>query len=711
MNDYVFALDIGTQSVTGIVLEKNNGNYTVVDYYIEQHKERSMLDGQIHNVIEVANVINNVKQRLEQSYGPLHRVAVAAAGRALKTVQAKYEKDISTYPITHDEEVKHLELSAVQQAQTELAKLKDSHAYTNYHCVGYSVLHYTLDNERIGSPIDQSGKMISVEVIATFLPKIVIDSLLAALERANLKMEALTLEPIAAIHVLIPDSMRRLNVALIDIGAGTSDIAITNKGTVTAYGMVPMAGDKITETMSDEYLLDFKVAEKAKQEIVNNEETTVSDILGYETTISYDDLVMNINDTVGELANLITEEILNLNGTSPKAIMLIGGGSLTPLLKEKVAESLQLPYNRVAIRDIDAIQQLVKNDILPEGPDFVTPIGIAITAEQNPIHYVDVTVNENIIRMFEVNNLTVGDCLIQAGIELDQFYGRPGLAAIITVNDEKITLPGAYGKKPIIFVNGVEKKVDDTIQDGDHIVISKGENGTGPNITIKQLVGEFESIPFYFNDNPALLTASVYVNGTLVNEQYIVQDNDKIVTNFPQTVQDFLNLQEMNDISNLTSFNVYVDNKKVTLNEGRTRILINNTEAKMNDFIRKNDRLTIKPESEVSVQTVLNQLKISLDETIDVTFNNKLITLKQEKAIIKKDGKKLDLNDKLAHLDKLTIIEKNIDPFIFQDVFRYIDFDEQLTNKTRYELYRNGEETTFHEKIQPGDQLEIIWQQ
>src|SRR5699024_3151671 len=102
-------------------------------------------------------------------------------------------------------------------------------------------------------------------------------------------------------------------------------------------------------------------------------------------------------------------------------------------------------------------------------------------------------------------------------------------------------------------------KVDDTIQDGDHIVISKGENGTGPNITIKQLVGEFESIPFYFNDNPALLTASVYVNGTLVNEQYIVQDNDKIVTNFPQTVQDFLNLQEMNDISNLTSFNVYVD--------------------------------------------------------------------------------------------------------------------------------------------------------
>lgn len=66
-------------------------------------------------------------------------------------------------------------------------------------------------------------------------------------------MDALTLEPIAAIQVLIPKSMRRLNVALVDIGAGTSDIAITNEGTVTAYGMVPKAGDEITESVSEKF--------------------------------------------------------------------------------------------------------------------------------------------------------------------------------------------------------------------------------------------------------------------------------------------------------------------------------------------------------------------------------------------------------------------------------------------------------------------------
>ncbi|MGP4062610.1 hypothetical protein [Halobacillus sp. H74] len=82
---------------------------------------------------------------------------------------------------------------------------------------------------------------------------VIVESLLSPLQRADLEMEALTLEPIAAIQVLIPTSTRRLNVALVDRGAGTSDIAITADGTISAYGMAPSAGDEITEAISDEY--------------------------------------------------------------------------------------------------------------------------------------------------------------------------------------------------------------------------------------------------------------------------------------------------------------------------------------------------------------------------------------------------------------------------------------------------------------------------
>ncbi|HLR75741.1 MAG TPA: pilus assembly protein PilM, partial [Virgibacillus sp.] len=295
MNKRVFALDIGTRSVTGIILENNQQTYTIVDYCVKEHNERSMLDGQIHNVLAVADIITHVKATLEKKHGPLTHVSVAAAGRSLKTVQATASINLDQQPISNNQTIKHLELSAVQSAQFELARDNEDNAYKNYYCVGYSVLHYKLDGENIGSLIDQSGHEASVDIIATFLPKVVVESLLAALNRAELNMDALTLEPIAAIHVLIPESMRRLNVALVDIGAGTSDIALTKDGTIVAYGMVPVAGDKITEALSDQYLLDFPKAEETKRHIVNQGEAVVADILGFEHMITYEQLVEDIN--------------------------------------------------------------------------------------------------------------------------------------------------------------------------------------------------------------------------------------------------------------------------------------------------------------------------------------------------------------------------------------------------------------------------------
>src|SRR5699024_11206730 len=224
----------------------------------------------------------------------------------------------------------------------------------------YSVLHYYIDDERIGSLIDQSGKEAGVEIITTFLPKVVIESLLAALERADLNMKALTLEPIAAIHVLVPQSMRRLNVALIDI--------------------------------SDAYLLDFKEAERVKQQVINEKSSIAHDILGLETEVTYEALVEQISHQIERLSQLLGEEVLKLNANVPQAVMLIGGGSMTPNIADQLAAYLNLPKNRVAIRGIDGVSVLDKDNqhVLPNGPDFVTPIGIAISATENPLHYTNV---------------------------------------------------------------------------------------------------------------------------------------------------------------------------------------------------------------------------------------------------------------------------------------------------------------------------------
>ncbi|WP_042146438.1 cell division protein FtsA [Paucisalibacillus sp. EB02] len=707
-DNYIFALDIGTRSVTGVILQKFESKYTLVDYCVREHRVRSMVDGQIHHVEEVAEVIKEVKEMLEANHGPLHKVCVAAAGRSLKTITSSATFELNQKPVTDHETIKHLELSAVHAAQLKIVSDDMDQNFSNYYCVGYSVLHYKIDEDLIGSLIDQSGQFASVEIIATFLPKVVVESLISALTRANLEMDALTLEPIAAIQVLIPESMRRLNVALVDIGAGTSDIALTNSGTVVAYGMVPIAGDEITEAVSDHYLLDFPLAEKTKLEIVKNRQSTVQDILGFESTITYEDLVNDIGESIDKLTNSIAEEILQLNGTQPKAVMLIGGGSQTPDFTARLANKLQLPSNRVAIRDIEAIQILNQTDNLPNGPDFVTPIGIAIAAKQNPIHYISIKVNEKIIRMFEMKQLTIGDCLVQAGIEINKLYGKPGIASIITVNGKSITLPGELGQAPAILLNKEEATVDTIVQNGVEIEIKKGLDGLQPKVTLLELLGDVPPIQIRFNQQAYEIKSTYYVNNMIKDQNYLIQDHDIIEVRTPKTVRDFFTFVSSEKQPDHNEFEVFVNQHRVKLGLAETQIVINNKPVSLDYKLRQHDHLQVIPKNIPTVELLLKQLNKDYHHHIRVTFNHETIIMKQPQLIVKKGDTVLTEEDSIYPNDRLSIEDKVLEPFIFQDVFRYIELD--LTNASgNFTVMKNNQPTTFYEQVSEGDNLAIIW--
>ena len=88
------------------------------------------------------------------------------------------------------------------------------------------------------------------------------------------------MEPIAASSVVVLPGMRKLNIALVDIGAGTSDVAISRDGSIFAYGMVPMAGDEITEKICEIYLLEFTDGERVKRQLSTKDKVTVDNVLG-----------------------------------------------------------------------------------------------------------------------------------------------------------------------------------------------------------------------------------------------------------------------------------------------------------------------------------------------------------------------------------------------------------------------------------------------
>ncbi|MGX1982344.1 cell division protein FtsA [Thermolongibacillus altinsuensis] len=708
----IFALDIGTRSVVGIILKEEEGHYQVIDIVIKEHEERAMLDGQIHDVLAVAQVITDIKQTLEEKHGPLKRVCVAAAGRALKTEKAKISISIVGKPLLTKEDVTYLELAAVQQAQASLAAQSTTEKSHHYYCVGYSVVRYEIDGEEIGSLIDQQGEEASVEVIATFLPKLVVESLMASLQRAGLEMEALTLEPIAAMNVLIPPTMRRLNVALVDIGAGTSDIAITDLGTVVAYGMVPMAGDEITEAISDHYLLDFPLAEQAKRALHTNETVTITDILGFETEVPREEMIAAISDAIDRLASAISEEILRLNNQkAPKAVMLVGGGSLTPELPKRLAEKLGLPENRVAIRGIDAIQRLsIDKEEMKNRPELVTPIGIAIAAKQSPIQYITVHVNEQVIRLFDMKKLTIGDCLLAAGIQINKLYGKPGMACVVTLNGKVITLPGTYGEPPLILKNGVPASFDTEIVDGDRITVEKGKDGSPSSICLSDLLESLPTKRVIINQKEYTVQATVYQNGQPASLDAKVNDRDEIVVHMPETIEQLLKAtNNIHLLHALQPFTFQLNGKTIELHEWAGKVYRNGIECKPYSSFDDGDNIEIINATEPTVKQFAEAKQIQLYYTIPILFNGKMLSLTKPVAELHRDGQPLHEDDLIHHGDELELIEHKIEPFIFQDVFKYVQVDIPATSSMKFTLLKNGEPTTFYDPLAPGDRLEIVW--
>ena len=154
----LFALDIGTRSVVGLVAEPDEEQLKIIACERQEHQTRAMLDGQIHDVPQVAAVLKEVKDRLEEKVGPLRQVAVAAAGRALLTVRVEADLDTGSLSVLDRETERALEVAAIQSAQAKLSKEQNLSDPTGYYCVGYSVVSFSLDGTKMHRLVGQKGK-------------------------------------------------------------------------------------------------------------------------------------------------------------------------------------------------------------------------------------------------------------------------------------------------------------------------------------------------------------------------------------------------------------------------------------------------------------------------------------------------------------------------------------------------------------------------
>lgn len=555
----VFGLDIGTRSIVGTVGYRTGGKFHVVTQSIREHQTRAMLDGQIHDIYKVGGTIKEVKAELEERIGrPLKDVCIAAAGRVLQTVTLRVDQDLEGEREITGEDIYALDSLGVERAYAEFLEKNDMDM--KFYCVGYSVVRYYMNGYTIGNLEGHKAKTIGEDLIATFLPEDVVDGLYKAVGVAGLDVVNLTLEPIAAIQVAIPEMYRMLNIALVDVGAGTSDISVTRDGSIIAYGMIPIAGDSLTEVVAKHCLVDFATAEQIKRETGVKDVIEYKDIMGLTQTITTEEVERVAADVIDNMTTQVADKIKELNGNkSVSAVFVVGGGGKLPGYTDALAKKLDIQSERVAVRggevmqDITFLEEDAKRDSL-----MVTPIGICLSFYEQSNNFIFVYFNEQRVKIYDNNKAAVVDAAMQAEFASDGLFPKRGKELNFTVNGKPRIVRGEPGEAAQITVNGNEADIYTLIHPNDQIRVIESTAGDPAQMTLGQLPEFGSKMWVEVNDKKVDLPKFASVNGELQSEYYEIQENDEIEILGYYTVRQ---ISEFMDVAIDWNMNIYVNNK------------------------------------------------------------------------------------------------------------------------------------------------------
>lgn len=555
----VFGLDIGTRSIVGTVGYRTGGKFHVVTQSIREHGTRAMLDGQIHDIYKVGGTINEVKAELEERIGrPLKDVCIAAAGRVLQTVTLRVDQEMENEREITGEDIYALDSMGVERAYQEFLEKNDMDM--KFYCVGYSVVRYYMNGYTIGNLEGHKAKTIGADLIATFLPEDVVDGLYKAVSVAGLEVVNLTLEPIAAIQVAIPEMYRMLNIALVDVGAGTSDISVTRDGSIIAYGMIPIAGDSLTEVVAKHCLVDFATAEQIKRDTGVKDVIEYKDIMGLKQTITKEEVERVVSDVIENMTSQVAAKIKELNGDkSVSAVFVVGGGGRLPGYTQALAAKLELQNERVAVRGeevmmgIEFLEEDARKDSL-----MVTPIGICLSFYEQSNNFIFVYFNDQRVKIYDNSKAAVVDAAMQAEFASDGLFPKRGKELNFTVNGKPRIARGEPGEAARITVNGNEADIYTQIHANDQIRVVESTAGEPAQMTLGQLPEFGSKMWVEVNEKKVDLPKFASVNGELQSEYYEIQENDEIEILGYYTVRQ---ISEFMDVTIDWNMNIYVNNK------------------------------------------------------------------------------------------------------------------------------------------------------
>ena len=681
----VFGLDIGTRSIVGTVGYLGSDRFHVLAQRFKEHETRAMLDGQIHDIGKVGETIRQVKEQLEEDLNRrLTEVCIAAAGRVLRTVTTHVEQSFEQEHEVTEEDVYSLSTMGVERAYEEFQKTNDTDM--KFYCVGYTPMRYYMNGYQIGNLEGHKVKSMALDLIATFLPDDVVDGLYKAVELAGLHVANLTLEPIAAIQVAIPEKFRMLNMALVDVGAGTSDISITKDGTITAYGMIPVAGDSLTDILVQHCLVEFDTAERIKREAGVKETVEYEDIMGLPQTISAEEVAALLEEHVNGMAKQVADCIRELNGEKAvSAVFVVGGGGMIPGYTEALARELGIVKERVAIRGQEVLRAVeFENADSRQDSMMVTPVGICLSYYEQSNNFIFVEFNGKRIKLYDNGKLTVADAAVQSEFSNEDLFPKRGRALTFSVNGKSRIVRGVQGEAALIRVNGENADIHSQVHNGDHIEMVPSTAGDEAVLELGKLTELSEQLHVIVNGTKINLPKTALVNGKMENEFYLIREEDEI------TVQNSYTVREIAD---------FMD---VSLGGG---ILVNDTPAKPETRIYENFTLSWNAETDETEElsgadgTAEAVSGTPAESTVGVGSNTAPEagnTGENTRVTVIVNGMPVALTGKVN--------------YVFVDVFSFIEFDLSKPAGRNIVTRLNGRNAEYMEPLNEGDVLEIYWE-
>lgn len=760
----VFGLDIGTRSIVGTVGYKDGDCFYVVAQAVKEHETRAMIDGQIHDIAKVAGTIKEVKAILEEkTKRKLKEVCIAAAGRVLRTEYAYVEKDFEVETTITDEHIYDLDGAGVEKAYATFNK--NLGPDEKFYCVGHSVIRYYMNGNVMTNLENHKAKQIGMDLIATFLPSDVVDGLYTAVEMADLTVANLTLEPIAAIEVAIPEKYRMLNIALVDVGAGTSDICITKDGSIAAYGMIPTAGDCLTEMIAQHCLVDFNVAEEIKRNVTENGVAEYEDIIGLPQSITKDEILQVLEPEIDKMTSQVAECIMKLNGDKPvSAVFVVGGGGKIEGYTNHLADKIGIQVQRVALRGEEVMQKIIfQDDSLKKDSLLVTPLGICLNFYEQNNNFIFVSFNDERMKLYDNGKLTIVDVVMQAGIPNEALFPRRGAGVTFTLNGKPKTIRGNQGEAAEFYLNGEPADLHSYIHANDIVRLIESTAGEDAVVELGSLAEMKESITVIVDKTPVKFPKFASVNGELRSPAYVVQEGDEIEMLNYYTVPQIL---EFMDIILDKSKCVNVNNKKA---DKRTKVydnftfdIVKATPPKKKKTAAKSkggsksagtesksgkagsaDSSTNKAgnaDNGKNADTKVNANKSVTDdvETKADAFADDMSdyladveeTMAEEESVIETAGTssanattnagadaEAQEAPKPAAVEMMVMVNgapitlKGKSSYVFVEVFDYINFDLTHANGRSIVTQLNGRQAQYMEPLTPGDVIEIYWKE